>query len=149
MSSDTLFKLGGRLDQVAAHDFVVSGTRINEYGQQSDKPSSGDLSMFADDDKSLEATLAREDAALNKALEKENMPPISSPQNNSLDLVKQPFKKESKVTLVPFDYQKDASGYECDENYREGEASGIPDLMTSNPDNAYLLHFRSVYGIGK
>ena len=70
MSSDTLFKLGGRLDQVAAHDFVVSGTRINEYGQQSDKPSSGDLSMFADDDKSLEATLAREDAALNKALEK-------------------------------------------------------------------------------
>ena len=149
MSSDTLFKLGGRLDQVAAHDFVVPGTRINEYGQQSDKPSSGDLSMFADDDKSLEATLAREDAALNKALEKENMPTISSPQNNSLDLVKQPFKKESKVTLVPFDYQKDASGYEGDENYREGEASGIPDLMTSNPDNAYLLHFRSVYGIGK
>ena len=151
MSSDTLFKLGGRFDQVAAHDFVVPGTRINEYGQQSDKPSSGDLSMFADDDKSLEATLAREEAGLQKALENEkaSKPPISSAQNNSLDLVKQPFKKESKVTLVPFDYQKDASGYEGDENYREGEASGIPDLMTSNPDNAYLLHFRSVYGIGK
>lgn len=148
-SSASLFRQGEMLDQVSQYKPPVPGTRINEYGQQSDKPSSGDLSMFADDDKSLEATLAREDAALNKALQKENMPPISSPQNNSLDLVKQPFKKESKVTLVPFDYQKDASGYEGDENYREGEASGIPDLMTTNPDNAYLLHFRSVYGIGK
>jgi hypothetical protein len=147
-SSASLFRQGEMLEQVSQHG-LEAPPRPDPNPAPSNNAQSIPVVPYDPDDKSLEATLAREDAALNKALEKENMPPISSPQNNSLDLVKQPFKKESKVTLVPFDYQKDASGYEGDENYREGEASGIPDLMTSNPDNAYLLHFRSVYGIGK
>ena len=146
-SSASLFRQGEMLEQVSQHG--LEAPPRPDPNPASSNAQSIPVVPYDPNDKSLDATLAREDAALNKALEKENMPPISSPQNNSLDLVKQPFKKESKVTLVPFDYQKDASGYEGDENYREGEASGIPDLMTSNPDNAYLLHFRSVYGIGK
>lgn len=147
-SSASLFRQGEMLEQVSQHG-LEAPPRPDPNPAPSNNAQSIPVVPYDPNDKSLEATLAREEAGLNKALQKENMPPISSPQNNSLDLVKQPFKKESKVTLVPFDYQKDASGYEGDENYREGEASGIPDLMTSNPDNAYLLHFRSVYGIGK
>lgn len=146
-SSASLFRQGEMLESVSQYD-LEAPPRPDPNPVQTG-PQKLDVVPYADDDNSLEATLARENAALNKALENDKMPPISSPQNDSLEIVKQPFKKESKVTLVPFDYQKDASGYQGDENYREGEASGIPDLMTSNADNAYLMHFRSVYGISK
>ena len=82
--------------------------------------------------------------------EKTSPPKMQPVKNQSLEqTITQPFKKESKVQLVPFNYQDDASGYEGDANYREGEATGIPDLSTSNPNNDYLLHFRTVYGVGK
>ena len=95
-----------------------------------------------------------EKPTINPSADKEtNTPPPPKMQpvkNQSLqETITQPFKKESKVQLVPFDYQNDASGYEGDENYREGEATGIPDLSTSNRNNDYLLHFRTVYGVGK
>jgi hypothetical protein len=85
------------------------------------------------------------------AKEEKTSPPKMQPvKNQSLEqTITQPFKKESKVQIVPFNYQDNASGYEGDENYREGEATGIPDMNTSNPNNDYLLHFRTVYGVGK
>ena len=82
--------------------------------------------------------------------EKTSPPKMQPVKNQSLEqTITQPFKKEAKVQIVPFNYQDDASGYEGDVNYRDGEATGIPDLITSNPNNDYLLHFRTVYGVGK
>lgn len=73
---------------------------------------------------------------------------MSPPPPSALnETVTQPFKKNTQITLVPFDHQEQASGYPGDENFRDGPASSIPTLSTSNSSNEYLIHYRSVYGV--
>jgi len=129
-------------------------TKVSEY-KVTEEPKittpSGSTISKPETSQETEVESGEKSTTIPGAKEEKTSPPKMQPvKNQSLEqTITQPFKKESKVQIVPFNYQDNASGYEGDENYREGEATGIPDMNTSNPNNDYLLHFRTVYGVGK
>jgi len=104
-----------------------------------------------DVDRSMKATLDREDALLNIALQKEGESPITADSQNLIPLKEPktlPVKNKRPPQIIPLNTSGGTSGPASPAvSVPEKSITDVPHINTSNPENFYTLYSKQIFNV--
>ena len=104
-----------------------------------------------DVDRSMKATLDREDALLNIALQKESESPITADSQNlipSKEPKTLPVKNKRPPQIIPLNTSGGTSGPASPAvSVPEKSITDVPHINTSNPENFYTLYSKQIFNV--